>query len=87
MPRRLPSPRAVPWAVLLEVATVLRNHWLRLPPPERARAGELVRKSRGRWGNLSPTERQELQSVVRKLEPATIGRDLLPLARRVRRRR
>ena len=86
-PRRLPNPRAVPWAVLIEVATVLRNHWLRLPPPDRARLGEIVRKSRGRWSNLDPHDRQELRRLVRKLEPAAIGRDLLPFARRVRGRR
>jgi len=86
VPRRLPSPRAVPWAILLEVATVLRSHWMRLRPDERRRLSELVRTSRGRLGNLSASERAELRRLVGKLEVAAVGRDLLPFARRIRRR-
>lgn len=81
------SVKAIPWALLLEVAMVLRDRWMRLNPHDRAELSEIVRKSKGRPSNLSAHERQRLGVLVRKLEPAAVGRDLLPHARRFALRR
>jgi hypothetical protein len=83
-PRRLPSPRAVPWAILLEVALAMRRHWDRLTPGERAELTRILRESRGNPRNVAPRDRAELRTIVRKLEPAVMARDLLPYARRMR---
>lgn len=81
------SVKAIPWALLLEVAMLLRDRWLQLNPHDRDELAELVRKSKGRPANLSERERQRLGLLVRKLEPAAVGRDLLPHARRFALRR
>lgn len=81
------SVKAIPWALLLEVAMVLRDRWMRLNPHDRAELSDIVKKSKGRPSNLSAHERQRLSVLVRKLEPAAVGRDLLPHARRFALRR
>lgn len=84
---RLTRVRALPWAVLLELAVALRERWGRLTPGERAHLRAIVGKSRGRPGNLSAREREDLKRLVRKLEPGSLGRELLPIGRRLRRGR
>jgi hypothetical protein len=81
------SVKAIPWALLLEVAMLFRDRWMQLNPHDRAELSEIVRKSKGRPGNLTAAERQRLGVLVRKLEPAAVGRDLLPHARRFALRR
>lgn len=72
---------------MLEIAMVLRDRWMRLNPHDRAELAEIVKKSKGRPANLSAHERRRLGVLVRKLEPAAVGRDLLPHARRFALRR
>lgn len=84
---RLTRVRALPWAVLLELAVAAREQWNRLTPGERAHLTALVRKSRGRPGNLTAKDRQDLRRLVAKLEPGTLVRRAMPLGRRMRGRR
>jgi hypothetical protein len=89
MPRSLPSPKIVPWAILLELATVARDHWHSLSERERTRISSLVRKSKGNPQNLTKKERDDLRRIVGKLDFGAIGKDLIPFvgqARRARRR-
>jgi hypothetical protein len=81
---RLPARRAIPWAVLLELAVLAREHWDRLTPGERAHLAALVRKSRARPGNLTPAERRDVRRLAAKLDLPTLGRNLAPVARRLR---
>jgi len=85
--KRSSSIKAIPWALLLEVAMLLRDRWMRLNPNDRAELSAIVKKSKGRPANLTPRERQRLGVLVRKLEPGALGRDLLPHARRLALRR
>ena len=43
-----------------------------------------MRKSRGRWGNLTASERRDVRRLVAKLDLPTLGRNLAPVARRIR---
>lgn len=81
---RLTGVRALPWTILLELAVKLREHWRTLTPGERAHLSALIRKSQGRPGNLSARERDDVRRLVRKLELASLGREVLPLGRRMR---
>jgi hypothetical protein len=83
----VPLVRRIPWAVAIELAMLLRDRWSRLEPHERARLTALARQSRGRRGNLTPADQDELRRLLVRLEPAALGRDLLPLARRLALRR
>ena len=87
MRRRLPSPKAVPWAVLLEVASVAREHWQGLAERDRRRLSALIRKSRGRRGNLTKRERDDVRRILGKLDYKAIGKDVVPFVGRARRRR
>jgi hypothetical protein len=84
--RKLPSPKAVPWLLLLEGVTTARHHWQRLTPEERAHLQRLVVASRGRPGHLGTRDRLELRRLAKKLDLPGLGRDLVPLAGRARRR-
>lgn len=79
---RVSKVKALPWIVLIEGAVAVREHWLRLTPQERARVTALLKKSGGRPGNLTPREREELRRLGRKLDPAGLGRKLVPLGAR-----
>ena len=63
-PRRLPSPREVPWGELRRRGTIiffwLQAGWSALTAAERDEVRRLVTKSRGRPGNLSREEAKRL---------------------------
>ena len=84
--RRPPARRAIRWAVLLDALVIARDHWEKLTPGERAHVAALVRKSRGRPGNLTPDERRDLRRLAAKLDLPALGRDLAPIAQRLRTR-
>ena len=84
---RLPARRAVPWALLFEALVVARDHWQKLTPGEHAHLVALLRKSHGRPGHLTPGERREVRRLATKLDLPTLGRNLAPVARRLRPRR
>ncbi|HWX95418.1 MAG TPA: hypothetical protein VNZ01_01090 [Solirubrobacteraceae bacterium] len=79
--------RSLPWAAALQAGIVLRSRWKSLSQKDRARLMRLMRDSRGRLSNLSGKERQELRRLVVKADLKGIGRDLLALRGRRRRRR
>jgi hypothetical protein len=74
--------RAVPWSVVFQLAMAARKHWKRLAPKERARLGELLRKSQGVPNRLSAKERAEVRQLVAKLEPGAFARSIVPIGRR-----
>jgi hypothetical protein len=79
--------RAVPWTALLQGTMIVGRRWASLSEKERARFGELVRRSRGRLRNLSTRERLELRKLAHKLDVRGMGRDLAPLVLRRRQKR
>ena len=72
----------MPWLMVLQLAMTLRRHWKYLEPAERARLGELVKRSQGRPNRLDATERAEVRRLVAKLEPMAIARSVVPIGRR-----
>lgn len=84
---RVTKVKALPWIVLVESAVLVREHWLHLTPNERKRVTLLLKKSGGRPQSLTPREREELKRLGRKLDPAGLGRKLMPLGARHRRSR
>jgi hypothetical protein len=83
---RVPARRTPPVDVglLLELGTLVRRHWGRLTPGERAHVAALLRKSRGRPGALTKGERADIRRLVGKLDVPAFGRAVRPLAQRLR---
>jgi hypothetical protein len=76
--------RTIKWAVVFDAVVVARDHWNKLTPGERAHLTSLLRKSHGRPGNLTPGERRDVRRLAAKLDLPTLGRNLAPVARRLR---
>jgi hypothetical protein len=74
--------RALPWTIVFQLAMAARKHWKRLEPKDRARLGELLRKSQGLPNRLSAKERTEVRELVAKLEPAAFAKSIVPIGRR-----
>ena len=55
--------------LIAELALILREHYLRLSPPERKRLRQLM----VRGPRMSPAERAELRALVSKLEPRLLA--------------
>ena len=86
---RASSVRAVPWRLVLEVATVVVNRFRDdLPPAERRRLTTLVRKSKGDPRRLSSVERRQVLELLKTVDAQRLGRDVTALvgANRLRRR-
>jgi hypothetical protein len=73
--------------MVFELAVTLRKHWKRLAPAERAELAELIRKSQGRPNRLDSAERLRVRQLVAKMEPGQIARSVMPIGRRVMKRR
>jgi hypothetical protein len=84
---KMPGRKAVPWMLLLEAAMIAREHWRFLDERDRRELSRIIGKSKGRPGNLTPRERSELLAIMRKLDPITAGRRLLPFNGGVRKSR
>jgi hypothetical protein len=84
--RRLPLFKLI---AVGEVALLARKHLQKLPPADRRRLAELVRRGH----RLSPAEREELRGLLSKLEPGAFAGSALdrfspiPLPRRFTRGR
>jgi hypothetical protein len=81
--------RTVPWRLVLEVATVVVTRFREdVPPRERRRLTELVRKSKGDPRRLTSAERHELLDLLKRVDVQRLGRDVTALvgARNLRRR-
>ncbi len=71
--------RLGPWAwpvMLAQAALAIRRHLQTTSPQDRARVGQLLRKSGGRPTNLTADERQDLLGAARRLQPGRLTRDL-----------
>jgi hypothetical protein len=79
--------RKIPWMLAFEVALLMREHWRRLPPHDRARMADLARRSGGRWSRLTREERADFRRIAKDLELFGIARGLTPFRGRHRRRR
>jgi hypothetical protein len=82
---RLPV-KGTPWLLVIQAAMAAREHWGVLEPDERTELARLLRTTRGRPSNLTVREKSELRRLVGKLDLPGLGKDLLPLASRRRRR-
>ena len=81
--------KAIPWRLVLEVATVVVNRFRDdLPPAERRKLTALVRKSKGDPRRLTAAERRQVLDLLKRLDAARLGRDVSALvgANRLRRR-
>ena len=81
--------RAVPWKLVLELATVLVNRFRDdVPAGDRRRLTGLVRTSKGDPRRLTAAERRELLEILRRVDVQRLGRDVTALvgARGLRRR-
>jgi hypothetical protein len=89
MPGRNPltTVKGLPWALVLDAAVVVNSHWQDLKESERSRVGALIRKSKGNPRNLTKRERDELRKIADRLDVPGMARDLVPFARRMRKRR
>lgn len=86
---KVSSVRAVPWRLVLEVATVVVNRFRDdLPPAERRRLTTLVRKSKGDPRKLTAAERHQVLDLLKSVDAQRLGRDVTALvgANRLRRR-
>jgi hypothetical protein len=73
---------------IAQLALTAKRHLELLEPDERTRLARLVRESKGRpKRNLSANEREEMLRLVRKLEPAKLGRSAATAIARGRRPR
>ena len=69
--------KAVPWKVVLEVATLIVTRFREdLPPKDRKRLTALVRKSKGDPRKLTERERHELLDLVKHVDVRRLGRDV-----------
>ena len=81
--------RAVPWKLVLEVATLVVTRFRDdVPPTERRKLTALVRKSKGDPRRLTAAERRQLLDLLKRVDVQRLGRDVTAVvgARRLRRR-
>jgi hypothetical protein len=81
--------KAVPWKLVLELATLVVTRFRDdLPPKERRRLTTLVRKSKGDPRKLTAAERSEVLDLLKKLDVQRLGRDVTAIvgARRLRKK-
>ena len=80
--------RAVPWKLVLEVATLVVTRFRDdVPPTERRKLTALVRKSKGDPRRLTAAERRQLLDLLKRVDVQRLGRDVTAVvgARRLRR--
>jgi hypothetical protein len=69
--------KAVPWKMVLEVATIVVTRFREdLPPKDRRRMTALVRQSKGDPRRLTDKERHELLDLVKHVDVRRLGRDV-----------
>jgi hypothetical protein len=81
--------KAIPWKLVLELATLLVSRFREdVPPKDRRRMTALVRKSKGDPRRLTAAERKELLGLVKRVDVQRLGRDVTAVvsARRLRRK-
>jgi hypothetical protein len=81
--------KAIPWRLVLEVATVVVTRFRDdLPPAQRRKLTALVRKSKGDPRKLTAVERRQVLDLLRSVDAARLGRDVTAIvgANKLRRR-
>jgi hypothetical protein len=81
--------KAVPWRLVLELATLAVTRFREdLPPSERRKLTALVRRSKGDPRRLTSAERRQMLDLLKRLDVQRLGRDVTAVvgARRLRRR-
>ncbi len=81
--------KAIPWRLVLEVATLVVNRFRDdLPPAERRKLTALVRKSKGDPRRLTAPERRQVLELLKRVDAAKLGKDVSAIvgANRLRRR-
>ena len=69
--------RALPWRLILEVATIVVTRFRDdLQPGDRRRLTALVRKSKGNPRRLTEKERHEVVKILRRVDLSRLGRDV-----------
>ena len=69
--------KAVPWRLVLEVATLVVTRFRDdLPPNERRKLTALVRKSKGDPRRLTASERSELLAIIKRIDVQRLTRDV-----------
>ena len=79
--------RAIPWRVVLEIATLVYTRFRDdVPPKDRRRLGVLVRKSKGDPRRLTAAERSAVLDILKRVDVQKLGRDVAGIvsARRLR---
>jgi hypothetical protein len=71
--------RALPWLVLFEAARAVHSHvGEHLSASDRHRVAEIVKGAKGDPRRVSARERNDLKAIARKLDLASLGRELVP---------
>jgi hypothetical protein len=60
---RIPG-KALPWALILQLVMAAREHWGALPPKERERLREIMKRTKGRPQALTAADRRELKHIL-----------------------
>jgi hypothetical protein len=69
--------KAIPWRLVVEVATIVYTRFREdVPQKDRRRMGTLVRKSKGDPRRLTAAERRELLAMLRRVDVKRLGRDV-----------
>ena len=72
--------KAVPWILVLAAARVLWEHWNRVEARDRVRATKILSDSKGLPHKMSDKQRRELVEIARRVDAASLGRDLAAAA-------
>jgi len=84
---RVDAAKELPWAALLQGAVVVGRRWKALSAKDRERIKALLAESGGHISSLSSKQRKELRKLAGKLDLSGMGRELIALRGRGRRRR
>lgn len=78
--------KGAPWLLIIQAAVAAREHWGGLTRVERTDLARLLKNARGRPSNLTAHEKAELRRLVGKLDLPGLGKDLVPIASKRRRK-
>lgn len=84
---RVGAAKELPWAALLQGAVVVGRRWKALSVKDRERLKALLAESGGHISSLSSKQRKELKKLTGKLDLSGMGRELMALRGRGRRRK
>ena len=74
----MPTFRAVPWMMVLEVARVAGKALRDIDPADKARAADIARRTKGLPHHVTPQERADLMRIARSIDVRKLAGDLAP---------